>query len=47
VVRATHEALRSMSSADDIGARRGKKLRTMISGQPGAAARAEVPANAG
>jgi hypothetical protein len=45
-VRATHEALRGMSSAEDIGARRGKKLRSVISGQPGSGPRAETPANA-
>jgi small subunit ribosomal protein S5 len=47
VVRATHEALRGMSSAEDIGARRGKKLRSVISGQPGGSSRAEASANAG
>ena len=34
VVRATHEALRSMHSAEELGERRGKKLRSVISGQP-------------
>jgi ribosomal protein S5, bacterial/organelle type len=47
VVRATHEALRSMSSAEEIGARRGKKLRSVISGQPGGSPRSEAPAHAG
>ena len=46
VVRATHEALKGMSSAEDIGARRGKKLRSVISGQPGSGPRAESTANA-
>ena len=36
-----------MSSAEDIGARRGKKLRSVISGQPGGgSSRSEAPANA-
>jgi small subunit ribosomal protein S5 len=34
VVRATLEALRNMHSAEELGARRGKVLRSMISGQP-------------
>ena len=34
VVRATHEALRSMHSAEELGERRGVKLRSVISGQP-------------
>ena len=47
VVRATHEALRSMHSAEELGQRRGKVLRSVISGQPSAAAAAqEVPADA-
>jgi small subunit ribosomal protein S5 len=34
VVRATLEALRSMHSAEELGERRGKKLHSVISGQP-------------
>jgi small subunit ribosomal protein S5 len=34
VVRATHEALRNMHSAEELGNRRGKRLHSMISGQP-------------
>ena len=34
VVRATLEALRSMHSAEELGRRRGKQLRSVISGQP-------------
>jgi small subunit ribosomal protein S5 len=34
VTRATHEALRRLSSADQISDRRGKRLRSVISGQP-------------
>jgi small subunit ribosomal protein S5 len=34
VVRATHEALRSLTSAEELSARRGKRLRSIISGQP-------------
>jgi small subunit ribosomal protein S5 len=45
VVRATHEALRSLSSADELSARRGKKLRSVISGQPSGDTPAEVGAN--
>jgi hypothetical protein len=44
VVRATHEALRSMHSAEELGQRRGKTLRSVISGQP--SGREEVPADA-
>ena len=44
VVRATHEALRSMHSAEELGQRRGKVLRSVISGQP--TGREEVPADA-
>jgi small subunit ribosomal protein S5 len=47
VVRATHEALRSMHSAEELGQRRGKTLRSVISGQPSATqASQEVPADA-
>ncbi len=34
VVRATHEALRAMHSAEELSARRGKPLRSVIAGQP-------------
>ncbi|CAN5610778.1 30S ribosomal protein S5 [soil metagenome] len=34
VVRATLEALRSMTSAEELSARRGKTVRSVISGQP-------------
>jgi hypothetical protein len=34
VVRATLEGLRSMRSAEELGQRRGKTLRSVISGQP-------------
>jgi small subunit ribosomal protein S5 len=34
VVRATLEALRGMHSAEELSARRGKQLRSVISGQP-------------
>jgi small subunit ribosomal protein S5 len=50
VVRATHEALKSMRSAEEIGQRRGKRLRSVISGQPAPAVqpeRPEVTGNAG
>jgi small subunit ribosomal protein S5 len=47
VVRATHEALRSMHSAEELGQRRGKTLRSVISGQPSASQAAqEVPVDA-
>jgi len=45
VVRATHEALRSMHSAEELGQRRGKVLHSVISGQPKSGS-AEVPADA-
>jgi hypothetical protein len=35
VTRATIEALRSLHSAEELGARRGVKLVSRISGQPG------------
>ncbi len=35
VVRATLEALRNMHSAEELSQRRGKTLRSVISGQPG------------
>ena len=34
VVRATHEALKTLRSAEEIGRSRGKRLRSVISGQP-------------
>ena len=43
LTRATHEALRNLSSAETLSERRGKKLRSVISGQPAAGA-APVPA---
>jgi small subunit ribosomal protein S5 len=45
VVRATLEGLRAMHSADELSARRGRRVRTFISGQP-AAATAEGAADA-
>ena len=45
VVRATHEALRSMHSAEELGQRRGKTLHSVISGQPKPGSQ-EVPADA-
>jgi small subunit ribosomal protein S5 len=46
VVRATLEGLRSMRSAEELGQRRGKQLRSVISGQPTSeAAPAEASAN--
>jgi small subunit ribosomal protein S5 len=47
VVRATLEALRNMHSAEELGARRGKQLHSVISGQPSTrSADQEVPADA-
>jgi small subunit ribosomal protein S5 len=46
VVRATHEALKSMRSAEEIGLSRGKRLRSVISGQP-ASGSAREPREAG
>jgi hypothetical protein len=34
VTRATHAALRNLSSAETLSERRGRKLRSVISGQP-------------
>ena len=45
VVRATHEALRSMHSAEELGQRRGKVLHSVISGQPKTGS-SEAPADA-
>ena len=48
VVRATHEGLRAMRSAEELSEHRGRQLRTSISGQPTAGQRAgEVAANGG
>ena len=44
VVRATLEGLRSMHSAEELSARRGRPLRSVISGQPSSQP-AEVPAD--
>ncbi len=46
VVRATHEALRSMRSAEELGRQRGKQLRSVISGQPSSEATTEPPSEA-
>jgi small subunit ribosomal protein S5 len=46
VVRATHEALRNLSSAEELSARRGKQLRSVISGQPTDGQPAEATADA-
>src|ERR1700675_1235214 len=43
VTRATIEALRSLHSAEELGARRGVKLVSRIPGQPAPAVVAEVP----
>jgi ribosomal protein S5 len=42
VTRATIEALRSLHSAEELGARRGVKLVSRIAGQPAAAVGAEA-----
>ncbi|HWH24421.1 MAG TPA: 30S ribosomal protein S5 [Candidatus Limnocylindria bacterium] len=47
VVRATHEALRNMTSAEELSARRGKRLRSVISGQPTAGQSGARPATEG
>jgi small subunit ribosomal protein S5 len=43
VTRATIEALRSLHSAEELGARRGVKLVSRIAGQPAPVAAGEVP----
>ncbi len=45
VVRATLEALRNLSSAEELSARRGKRLRSVISGQPSDGQPVEASAN--
>jgi small subunit ribosomal protein S5 len=47
VVRATLDALRDMRSAEELSRQRGKRLRSVISGQPTGDAPAEVSADAG
>jgi ribosomal protein S5 len=42
VTRATIEALRSLHSAEELGARRGVKLVSRIAGQPAPVAAGEV-----
>jgi len=42
VVRATHEALRNLKSAEELSAQRGRPLRSSISGQPTSQGAADV-----